>query len=94
MTTDLDLHPAPILWGYSADSCPTVGKPADWQMARLAVQAGDLLAQHTRRPTPSEHPPRTPAGVGSLVQDGWVRARGWPPDRSDRRTALAFGAGP
>ncbi|MFE5841987.1 hypothetical protein ACFQ7N_10110 [Streptomyces niveus] len=73
----------PLLW--------TQGKrPARWEIARLAVDAGDFLARYTRRPTPSDTPPtggglvvdgwlRANGTGGGLVVDGWLRADGWKP---------------
>ncbi|MCC3765990.1 hypothetical protein [Streptomyces sp. UNOC14_S4] len=47
-------------------------------MARLAVQAGDFLAQHTKRPTPSDEPPND-TNTKSILVDGWVRTPRWRP---------------
>lgn len=67
--TSSQIHP-PLLW--------TEGKrPPLWEMARLAVDAGDFLARYTRRPTPSDTPPQTRRR--DLVVDGWLRAGGWKP---------------
>lgn len=81
MTTMPEIHSALVLWGY-AEPDPDARTPAAWERARLAVQAGDFLAQHTKRPTPSAQPPtheerRTAAQ--SLVVDGWVQVHGWRP---------------
>ncbi|MFD7663555.1 hypothetical protein [Streptomyces sp. NPDC059788] len=74
-----EMHPALVRWGY-VEPCPGLRAPAKWETARLAVQAGDYLAQHTNRPTPSENPPAHKGGSPApspLVAYGWVRARGW-----------------
>ncbi|MFB7918934.1 hypothetical protein [Streptomyces sp. NPDC056061] len=76
-----ELSPALTLWGYSSDSC--LERPKEWELARLALQAGDYLAQYTDRPTPADAPPKNPEPDGRaihpLVADGYVRVRGWEP---------------
>ncbi|KAB7835741.1 hypothetical protein [Streptomyces mobaraensis] len=76
-------HPALTLWGYTPTSCRSVRTPAPWEVARLAVQAGDFLAQHTKRPTPSPRPPRySDRSIDTRAQtplyaDGWVLTHTW-----------------
>ncbi|MFJ2225642.1 hypothetical protein ACIOFY_37070 [Streptomyces anulatus] len=69
-------YPALTVWGYTDSSAPRAERPAQWELARLAVQAGHFLAMHTRRPEPSPEPPADGSDVGP-VRDGWVNIRGW-----------------
>ncbi|MFI1226091.1 MULTISPECIES: hypothetical protein [unclassified Streptomyces] len=71
-------YPSLTLWGYTDESPPRLRRPAQWEMARLAVQAGHFLAMHTRRPEPSPEPPAFTEALGNdLVRDGWINFRGW-----------------
>ncbi|MFB6906888.1 hypothetical protein ACFCWB_21730 [Streptomyces bacillaris] len=84
ISTHLSLRPALNLWGYGPDSCPDAPRLADWEEARLAVEAGSWLGLHTRRPPASPEPPG-PAEPGEHMRrgplvNGWLSTySGWRP---------------
>ncbi|MBD2829903.1 hypothetical protein ID875_21305 [Streptomyces globisporus] len=77
-SADESFYLALTLWGYTDSSAPEAARPADWERARLGLQAGRFLALHTRRPGSSPHrPTELPSGTDPRVQDGWICLKGW-----------------